>query len=109
MISRKPSKVCIAIDTELSLVKTPISAISDDGADSRASRRPVVSVSRGRAMALRVSPEHQCEGQSAFHFLTTDRRGGSLIEDEDRPAMIAVNRTWSSSIAAERVDRHVGH
>jgi hypothetical protein len=45
MISRKPSKVCIAIDTEFSLVKTPISAISDDGADSRASRRPVVSVS----------------------------------------------------------------
>jgi hypothetical protein len=33
MISRKPSKVCIAIDTEFSLVKTPISAISDDGAD----------------------------------------------------------------------------
>ena len=42
MISRKPSKVCTAIDTEFSLVKTPISAISDDGADSRASRRPDV-------------------------------------------------------------------
>jgi hypothetical protein len=33
----------------------------------------------------------------------------SLIEDEDRPAMIAVNRTRSLSIAAELVDRHVGH
>src|SRR5580692_9653021 len=44
-----------------------------------------------------------------FSFVTTDRRGSSLFEDEDRPGMIAVNRTWSSLIAAERVDRHVGH
>jgi hypothetical protein len=32
-------------------IATPISAISDDGADSTASERPLVSVSRGRAMA----------------------------------------------------------
>jgi hypothetical protein len=61
-------------------------------------------------MALRVSPEHQCEGQSALIFFGHNgTMWVSLIEDEDKPAMIAVNRTWSSSIAAERVDRHVGH
>lgn len=32
-------------------ITVPISAISDDGADSRTTERPVVSVSRGRAMA----------------------------------------------------------
>jgi hypothetical protein len=32
-------------------IATPISAISDDGADSKPIERPVVSVSRGRAMA----------------------------------------------------------